>query len=48
MELKPKSIASRMSSKNSTIRSKVTEYKKIKLIDMISKMDDDEVDQLSR
>lgn len=48
MDLKPKSIVSRISSKHSSIKTKISEFKKQKLIDMISRMDDAEVDQLSK
>ncbi len=46
--MKPKSIGSRASSKNESIRSKLTDYKKKKLIEAIFKMDDDQIDALSR
>jgi hypothetical protein len=42
--LKPKSITS----KQSSIKSKIVEFKKKKLIDAISKMDEVEIDQMSR
>lgn len=49
INLKPKSIAGRSHvSKASSIRSKLVEFKKQKLIEAITKLDEPDVDQLSR
>jgi hypothetical protein len=41
MHLRPKSIASRISSKGESVKSKITEFKKKKIIEVIARMDDD-------
>jgi hypothetical protein len=47
--MRPRSvIGSRASSKNGSNRSKMTEFKRRKLMEMIARMDDIEIDNISK